>query len=119
MRGVAKAVGAPVGRFVEWYTTRHAGLYDTALKVRADALAHEALADAEGATAETVGPSKLRVETKLKVASKWDRARYGDRTDVAVAVAVRIEDVPGEIARLEERLGLRGAERGPGLTGAE
>lgn len=107
LRELAKSWALPKARFVEWFTTEHAGLYETALKVRADRLAHEALEDAAGATPETIGPAKLRVETKLKIASKWDRSRYGEQKSEAVQVVVNISDVPREIALLEERLGLR------------
>jgi hypothetical protein len=77
LRDVARAWGLPRGRFVEWFSTEHSELYDRALKVRADELAHETLEIADGATAEDSAPRKLRVDTRLKLAEKWDRARYG------------------------------------------
>lgn len=79
LKEIAKSWQVPVGRFTEWFTTEHAGLYDAALKVRADQLAHEALDTADGADAETVGPSKLQVQTRQWLASRWDRARYGEQ----------------------------------------
>lgn len=88
---IAKAWAVPRGRFVEWYTTVHTVLYDAALKVRADDLAHEALeiADeqkeavrADGTRFDPEVPrDKLRADTRLKLAAKWDRARYGERVD--------------------------------------
>ena len=78
LRVIAKAWGVPVGRFTEWVLMKHEGMYDAALKVRADQLAHEALEKADGADAESVGPAKLQVDTRLKLAGKWDRSRYGE-----------------------------------------
>ena len=78
LKEIAKAWGLPVGRFTEWVLMKHEGMYDAALKVRADQLAHEALERADGADAESVGPAKLQVDTRLKLAGKWDRGRYGE-----------------------------------------
>lgn len=83
LREIAKAWQVPVGRFVEWYTTEHADLYETALRARADQLAHEALGIADGADKETVAPAKLQVDTRLKLAGHWDRNRYGGSKDVS------------------------------------
>lgn len=77
LRDIARAWEIPVGRFVEWYTANHMTLFDTALRVRADQLAHEALACADAATPDDVAPRKLQVDTRLKLAAQWDRARYG------------------------------------------
>jgi len=99
LREIAKAWGLPAGRFVEWFTTQCGVVYDAALKVKADQLAHEALGVAsktqlgrmtktnpDGGVVITeedmLGHRKLYSETMLKLAGKWDRERYGDRTDV-------------------------------------
>lgn len=79
LRDIAVAWELPKGRFVEWFTTKHADLYDAALKVRADELAHEVVGIADSATPETTAPKKLQVETRLKIAEKWDRNRYGSK----------------------------------------
>lgn len=94
LQQIAKAWGLPKGRFVEWFTTQHAELYDTALKVKADNLANDALANVEDATPETVSVRKLQADTKLKVASKWDRSRYGDKQDVNVNVTQWVMRLP-------------------------
>lgn len=77
LREIAQAWAVPRGAFTRWYMETHSDLFDAAAKVRADELVNEALADAEAATAEDVAPRKLNVDTKLRVAEKWDRARYG------------------------------------------
>jgi hypothetical protein len=75
---IARALEIPRGLFVEWFSTEHANLYDAALKVRAGEYGEEAVSIADGATPETVAVERLRADTRLKVASKWDRPRYGD-----------------------------------------
>ena len=99
LREIAKAWQVPAGRFIEWFTTQHAERYDAALRVRADQLAHKALEVAStqqpGVTTKTkadgsievteedmLGHRKLYSETMLKLAGKWDRDRYGEKTDI-------------------------------------
>lgn len=89
LKEIAKAWGVPRGQFVLWYTTEHSALYDAALKARADELAHEALAisDEQAEVVKENGQKfdpevprdKLRVDTRLRLAEKWDRARYGSK----------------------------------------
>jgi hypothetical protein len=87
LKSIAKSWEVPRGAFALWFTTEHAALYEAALKVRADELAHEAL-DISDEQAEVVkkdgttfdpdvARDKLRVDTRLKLAGVWDRARYG------------------------------------------
>lgn len=88
---IAKAWELPRGRFTEWFMANHSSLFDAAMRVRADELAHEALERADGAEPETVAPAKLQVETRLKLAGFWDRSRYGaakDATPPGVTVVV-------------------------------
>lgn len=92
LKAIAKSWGVPVGRFTQWYATEHSDLYDSALRVRADQLAHEALAisDEQHAVEKKDGTTydpgvprdKLRADTRLKLASKWDRARYGETVKI-------------------------------------
>lgn len=87
LRELARDYSVPKGEFTRWFTTQHSELYDAALKVRADDLAHEALAISDeqaqvtterGTTFDPdVSRDKLRVETRLKLVQQWDRARYG------------------------------------------
>lgn len=84
LREIAASLNLPRGKFVEWFTTEHAGLYDAALKCRADELVHDALVKADEASdRDTAAAAKVKVDTRLKVASKWDRAKYGDSDDRA------------------------------------
>lgn len=91
LREIAKSLQIPRGLFVEWFTVDHASLYETALKVRAAEFGEEAVALADEATPETVGVKKLQVEARMKVASKWDRPRYGDQDSGQRGPAVVIQ----------------------------
>lgn len=97
---IAKAWAVPRGRFVEWFTTKHADRYDAALKVLAEQLAQEALEKADAAEAEDLGPRKLQVETRLKIAARWDRDRYGDRPALSEGM---FEEFAATLQRISER----------------
>lgn len=94
--------------------------YDGALQIWADALAQETVAIADeqsevekkdGTTYDPdVARDKLRVETRLKLAGKLYRERYGEREAPLVALNVNLGDVAREIRMLEERLGLSAAK---------
>lgn len=94
LHDIARAWALPKGRFVEWFSTEHADLYDSALKVWADQLAHEALEKADDASPETAKVAKLQVDTRLRIASKWDRHRYGDKQDVNLNVTQWVLRLP-------------------------
>lgn len=77
LKAIARAWQLPPTRFVKWISDDDERLsqYEGALRVRADELVHEALEKAE--TGEDVARDKLIVETKFRVASMWDKQRYG------------------------------------------
>lgn len=91
LREIAKELQVPRGLFVEWFVTEHPGLYDAALKVLAAEYGEEAVSIADQATPDTVQVEKLRADTRLKVASKWDRPRYGDSDGGPKGPAVLIQ----------------------------
>ena len=62
--------------------------YEAALAIWADAEAQRCLAIADGADAESVAAAKLRISTRLSLAGKWDRRRYGEHTKVEHSGAV-------------------------------
>lgn len=90
LREIAKAWELPRGPFCEWFMQTHGVLFDAALRVRADQLANEALDKADRATPETVGPAKLQADTRLKLASHWDRNRYGGAKDAQPSGGVTV-----------------------------
>lgn len=81
LAAIARAWNVPVGRFVEWFTTEHADLYDTALKVLGANLGHEVKALTDGATAETVALVKLKTDRYLRLASHWNAERYSPKVE--------------------------------------
>lgn len=88
LRNIAKSCGLPKGRFVQWFTTKHSELYEAALKVRAADFAIDAMNAALEATPETVPVAKLKADVALKLASRFDRERFGERSaTVPVAAA--------------------------------
>lgn len=88
---IAKSLQLPKGRFVEWFTTQHSELYDAALKVVAADLALEAMQAALDATPEDVAVRKLQADVALKLAARFDRARYGESVRVEKTVEVRAD----------------------------
>jgi hypothetical protein len=89
LREIAKAWGLPAGQFIEWFYTNHSALLDAAQRVRADQLVNDAVSIADeqsevlkkdGTTFDPDVPrDRLRVDTRLKIAEKWDRSRYGNK----------------------------------------
>ncbi|MCR4300713.1 MAG: hypothetical protein NUV51_03810 [Sulfuricaulis sp.] len=70
------------GAFMRWISgdeERSKG-YAEALRIAAEGRAHECIpiADNEAETADTQR-DKLRIDTRLRLASKWDRGRYGEK----------------------------------------
>lgn len=57
--------------------------YEFALRLWADSLAVETVEIADGTDATEVGLGKLRTDTRIKLASRLDRQRYGDKVEVS------------------------------------
>ncbi len=105
---IAKAWRLPKGRFVEWFTTQHADLYDAALKVRAADLAFGAMQEALDATPETVAVAKLRADVAMKLASKLDRVRFGETVRVEKSITVGMDaGLLGTAGELLKKITLR------------
>lgn len=105
--GIAKEWRIPKGKFIQWFMTKHDELYDAALKVRAAELAMQALDEALEAKPEDVAVRRLRAEVALKLAAKFDRARYGESVRVEKSVSVAVDagllGAAGELLRLVVR----------------
>ena len=106
----------------------HGELFDAAERVRANGLKDETLEIADGSTVEDLGASKLRVDTRLKLIEKMDRARYGAKDTgpaggitVVVdrscngAVQVGVKDAGGNVAAIR----IDGAEASASLEKME
>lgn len=75
--------------------------YESALEIASDGYAHQVIEIADDGSNDTyvdehgnkkvdtdvLGRSKLRIESRLKLASKWHKKRYGDTVDVKHNVA--------------------------------
>ena len=90
---IASAWKLPKHRFSDWMLTEHA---ETLAKARAsitDEFICELVPLLREVTPETAGAVKTRVDGFLKLASKWDRGRYGEH--VKVEKAASMEDATG------------------------
>ena len=58
--------------------------YNAALQSWADELAQDTIQIADGASPEDVALARLQIDTRLKVAAKWDRQRYGEAPQVNI-----------------------------------
>jgi len=100
---IARAWQVPVMRFVEWVVNDavRCGQYQAALKVRADVIANETLAIADGVDESRVVKGEngqdivlepdsrrdsLRVRTRLQLAGHFDPTRFGAKVEKNVNV---------------------------------
>ncbi len=83
LRMVARDWGLPVARFMVWVTSddERRGMYEGALRLRADELVHESL------DMGTKDPAK----TALYVAGLWDRKRFGRGDGGGVGMKVIVQ----------------------------
>ncbi len=119
LRQVAKEWKVPYGRLAQWVVedAERTAQYEGALRIWADALAQEAvaIADEQGAVEKEgggtydpdVGRDKLRIDTRLKIASKLYRDRYGEKVQVqhqsAPAADTALLSSMGDLLRLVAR----------------
>ena len=111
LRTVARDWGLPCARFMVWVTSddERRGMYEGALRLRADELVHESVGIADeqhlavGPNGKEFDPEvprdSLRVKTRLAAAGLWDRKRFGrgDGGGVGLKVVVqRFQESSGE-----------------------
>lgn len=89
LRAVARDWGLPVARFMTWVASddERRGMYEGALRLRADELVHESLGDAD--------PGELAGH-KLKVAGLWDRRRFGRGDGGGIGLKVVVQRFGGD-----------------------
>lgn len=116
LRDIAKAWQVPYGKLAEWMVEdrERSEKYNAALKIWADSLAQECvrIADEQAEVVKRDGSSfdpdvprdKLRIDTRLKLAGKWNRERYGDQTDLKVSGHVSLITVLGSLPRGREAI---------------
>ena len=115
-RELAKKMGVTYADLWRWLTADDDRFqeYQRMLVGTADDLAHESLgisdeADSEGAN---VNAKKLRVETRMKLAGKWDRHRYGESMDMKVSGSVSLiallSNMPPDPEKIPENIPIEG-----------
>lgn len=89
--------------------------YDAVRAAKADQFAHEAVEIADEADEESkagVAKAKLQVDTRLALASKWDRDDYGDTLRVEKTVTVQADaGLLGLAGELLTKISSRPAEK--------
>jgi hypothetical protein len=92
LKEIATSLEVPYGKLAEWVTedASRAEQYARASRIWVDSLARETvrISDDTGATKGEAQKAKLRIDTRLRLASKLDRGTYGDQ----VAISGRIQD---------------------------
>ena len=91
LSGIAQGLGVSTGELARWLfaTPEREASYRGMLRVKADLLAHETLEIADGGGVEDVAHRKLKIDTRWKLLSRWDRQTYGDEK-AAVQVDTQI-----------------------------
>ena len=83
LRKIARSLGLPPAGFSRWYMEAHGDKYEKARIARAEDLVDEAVAAATAdLEKDDVPAAKLKSDILLKVASKYDRARYGEALQI-------------------------------------
>lgn len=93
LKGVARELKVQSGAFADWFMAHHGDLYQRAQKVRAEALAADALE-----IADREGDAKTKVETRKWLASRYDRETYGDERQVTVGIGADFAKVLQQIS---------------------
>lgn len=78
---IAKAWKVPKGKFVEWYTTEHAGRYEAALKVLGGEIGHAVKKMVDEVTPETLQILKFKTDRYFRLAANWNPERYARSVD--------------------------------------
>jgi len=87
LKAIAEGMGLRVGELGR-FLYLHEEAYRGMMRVKADLLAHETLGIADSADAEDVAVAKLRIDTRFKLASKWDKVTYGDKdTQIGIGIS--------------------------------
>ena len=119
LREIAKAWEIPYGRLAAGIAedAERKSQYEAALSIWADSLAQEAVAIADEQAevvkenGETFDPNvardKLRIDTRLKLASRWNRERYGEKvqhqhTGLQPTLTIIMAPLEGEHPRVLE-----------------
>jgi hypothetical protein len=100
---IAQTLDLPYSVIWRWLTAESSRMaaYRASLEAKADDEAHRTLEIADSASPDDVAVARLRVDTRLKLASKWDRKRYGEEKDVGGGFSGGIQIVIGSLVTPE------------------
>ncbi len=89
LRAICKANKWPYSYVARWIAENPEvnACYEAALAIWGDSLAQETPGIADDAEPSTVAHAKLRVDTRLKLASRWNRQRYGETPQIQINAA--------------------------------
>jgi predicted DNA-binding ribbon-helix-helix protein len=94
LKDIARAWKVPYTNLAAWIIEdrERADRYSAALRFAAETFVHQAVPIADGAKPERdeVAKAKLQIEARKWVASKWDRSKYGESTEVKHTGAVSL-----------------------------
>lgn len=79
---IAKSLGLPKLRFIRWIGEEYSSEYESALRMAADEHAHQLIPLADESDPDESQKTKLQMEARRFVASRWDKSRYGEHTKV-------------------------------------
>lgn len=103
LKDIAKAWQIPYGKLSEWIIEdrTRSEQYNQALAIWGDSLAQESvqIADAGGNEAGEVQRDKLRIDTRLKLAGKLNRPRYGESSEIKHTGSVSLIAVLSSLPR--------------------
>lgn len=99
LRDICRAWGVPHGLVGKWIaeSPERMQVYKGALAIWGDAEAQSTIGIADGASPEDMSVCKLQIDTRLKLAAKWNQEMYGDKvTQVNVGSVNQIDVSLGE-----------------------
>ena len=90
LRDICRAWGVPHGLVGKWIaeSPERMQVYKGALAIWGDAEAQSTIGIADGASPEDMSVCKLQIDTRLKLAAKWNQEMYGDRVKVENSLGV-------------------------------
>lgn len=108
LKDIARDWRIPYTRLAQWIVEdgERARRYSDALRFVAETFVHEAVPIADAAIAErdAVAKAKLQIDARKWVASKWDRSKYGESTEVKHTGTVSLVAILSGMPRDRERL---------------
>lgn len=108
LKEIADAWNVPYGRLAKWIATDPHRLaeFEAALATWADAEAQSCIGIADDADPDDIAHAKLRIDTRLRLAEKWNRKRYGQKGEAGGDVGgltIVIQQLDGTLTPVESK----------------